>query len=64
MKKAKTRYKKPNFFIYGIFYFVSKIISKTKFNLQIKRNEIKNKKGPYGTCLIKTDKLKKDTIKS
>ena len=40
-------YKKPNFFIYGIFYFVSKIISKTKFNLQIKRNEIKNKKGPY-----------------
>lgn len=47
MKKAKTRYKKPNFFIYGIFYFVSKIISKTKFNLQIKRNEIKNKKGPY-----------------
>lgn len=47
MKKNKGKYKKPNFFVYGVFYIISKIISKLKFNLKIKRNEIKKAKGPY-----------------
>ncbi len=47
MKKIKGKFKKPSFFVYGIFYCIAKIISKWKFNLEIKRNEIKKAKGPY-----------------
>ena len=43
----KNKYKKPNPFVYGIFVFLCKIISKFKFKLKIKRNELKGKKGPY-----------------
>ena len=46
MKKNKL-VKKPNLIIYGIFRIISLIISKFVFNLQIIRNQIKNKKGAF-----------------
>lgn len=47
MKKNKNKFKKPNWFLYSIFRFVSKISGKFKFNLKIEKNEIKKVKGPY-----------------
>jgi 1-acyl-sn-glycerol-3-phosphate acyltransferase len=47
--KKKTSLKKPNPFVWGIFYTASKLVSKLKFNLKIERNELKGTKGP---CLI------------
>ena len=38
---------KPNVFFYGIFRIASLIASAFLFNLKVKRNEIKNKKGRY-----------------
>lgn len=40
---------KPNFFIYGIFKFASKLISKYIFNLKVVRNELTKKDDP---CVI------------
>ena len=45
--KNKKKYKKPNWFIYKIFYIASKIVSKIKLNLKVLRNETKNKKGSF-----------------
>ncbi|MGM9857970.1 MAG: lysophospholipid acyltransferase family protein [Bacilli bacterium] len=47
MSKKVEKYKKPNLFVYGIFKFVSKIISKLTFRLKITRNELKGVKGGY-----------------
>lgn len=46
MKKS-YRVNKPNKFFYGLFRFLSLLLSKFVYNLKIKRNEIKNKKGPF-----------------
>lgn len=45
MKMAS--YKKPKFLTYYFFKFLCVIVSKLFFNLKIKRNELKKKKGPY-----------------
>ena len=47
MKRENKKFKKPNYFIYGILILLSKIIAKVKFNLKIGKNEIKKLKGPY-----------------
>lgn len=41
------KYKKPNIFTYSIFRGICKILSKVKFNLKVKTNELKGVKGPY-----------------
>lgn len=46
MKKERL-VRKPNIFLYRLFRLISLIICKLFFNLKFKRNEIKNKKGPY-----------------
>ena len=43
--KNKKKYKKPNWFIYKIFYLASKLVSKVKLNLKVLRNETKEEKG-------------------
>jgi 1-acyl-sn-glycerol-3-phosphate acyltransferase len=43
-KNSKTKYKKPNSFVYGLFYAICKVIGKLCFNLKILRNETKNVK--------------------
>lgn len=47
MKNKKKKYSKPNAIIYSIFLFGCKIISALKFNLKIKKNELKNVKGGF-----------------
>lgn len=46
MKKQK-RYKKPNIFVYKVFYLVSKLACKIKFNLKVEHNDLKGIKGPF-----------------
>lgn len=45
--KNKKKYKKPNWFIYKIFYLASKLVSKVKLNLKVLRNETKEEKGSF-----------------
>ena len=47
MKNTTNNYRKPNPIIYGIFTFMSIILSWLKFNLKIEKNELKGVKGPY-----------------
>ncbi len=47
MKDKSKKYRKPNIIIYSIFLFACKILSSLKFNLKIKQNQLKNKKGAY-----------------
>ncbi|MBO5889570.1 MAG: 1-acyl-sn-glycerol-3-phosphate acyltransferase [Clostridia bacterium] len=47
MKNKRKKYRKPNAIIYAIFLFACKILSVIKFNLKIKENELKNKKGGF-----------------
>lgn len=41
------KYKKPNFFVYGLFKLISKFLSKFVFNLKVVRNETKGVKDSY-----------------
>lgn len=43
----KDKLKRPNQFVYFIFQVIAKILAIFKFNLKIKKNEIKKLKGPY-----------------
>ncbi len=43
----KKNYKKPNCFVYSTFRFLSKILSKFKFNLHVTNNDTRGKKGSY-----------------
>ena len=43
----KKEHKKPNAFLYGVFYIISKIVCKIKLGLKITRNETKGKKGGF-----------------
>ena len=45
--KKDYKLKKPNVFYYGMFRIISLLASKLVFNLKIKQNAIKNKKGPF-----------------
>ena len=46
--KNSSNYKKPSYFWYKtVFYTASKLVCKFKFNLKVKRNELKDAKGAY-----------------
>lgn len=46
-KRGEQKFKKPNLFVYAIFYTLSKILSKLVFKLKVYRNELKKVKKPY-----------------
>ena len=45
----KKRVKRPNIFVYSLFFLICKVLATFKFKLKVIRNELKKKKGP---CVI------------
>lgn len=43
----KTKFRKPNFFVYGVFRLASKFLSKFMFKVKVTKNEVRGKKGSY-----------------
>ncbi len=43
------KFKKPNYFLYKLFYFACKVVAKLKFNLKVEKNELK---GTKGGCVV------------